>query len=813
MGLSSLDAALSGLRVSQQQIAVISNNVSNVNTPGFTRKILPQNSQAINGVTVGVLGGTITRNVDLNLERDLWTQVSAVGSFEVRDAYLSRIESFHGNPDAELSVAAEISRLRDSFSALTDTPEDAFLLSETVNRATLAAQKINDLGNLIMTTRNDAQNELGDTVERVNQLLVQIAELNDNIQDNQNIGRSTAVVEDKRDEAIKELAGLIDISFFQRGDGVLVVQSRQGVELANTTAKKIAFNPLPLGTSSYYPQSVAGLYVVERSFNGDPTLSNTAINITESDLGGKLGGLLDLRDVDLPRQLAQIDEMAHKLAMRFDAQGLRLFTDSSGNIPPDTPPDPNAGPPATPVAYVGFSTAIRVNQAVLSDHSLVQKGTYGGSVQSGSSEVLRRVIEFGFGSINYMQGYNEDSATQVDLVNTGGADLQSWLGLYSSASVSGARPLTGFIDPDGPGGQSAIDVLVASAAGALDDPNDQFAITFDQPAMVPPPAPVTITVDLSAVPQTGSNAAEDIVNHINNLITLSGPDPRLNPVASVGTNGQIVLRSASNIQIDGSIANGMGQAGLTQLGLLEGSTTTQTDPYFDVQVGNADPVRITIAPGDTSATLLAKLQSVENLAARFNGNVLELRPGDDDNFIQQSFGGDVRIIGGPFTTSGAQYGSPPATGTRAGIDNGVNISSALFGTYAINGGIVTNNSPITSVGYMSETTAGSGVYVNFRETNLGPAANLSTQVVGSTRLIDFSQKMINQQAAELNSIRNSQSDENALREVLQTQLLNESGVNLDEELSNLIVYQTAFSAAARVVRAVDEMFQELLNAF
>lgn len=813
MGLSSLDAALTGLRASQQQIAVISNNVSNVNTPGFTRKILPQSAQSINGVTVGVLTGTIMRNVDLNLERDLWTQVSAVGNLEVRESYLSRIEGFHGDPGAELSVAAEISRLRDSFSSLSDSPSDAFHLSETVNRAKQTAQKINDLSKLIMTSRNDAQGELNDTVTRVNQLLEQIADLNDQVQDNLNMGRTTAVTEDKRDEAVKELAGLMDISFFVRGDGVMVVQTARGVELADTTAKKISFSPRPLGAASFYPDSAAGLYVIDKNFTGDPTTSLQAINITQTGLGGKMGGLLELRDVDFPRQLAQIDEIAHKLAMRFDAQGLRLFTDPSGNVPPDTPPDPNAGPPATSVAYVGFSAVIQVNQAVLSDHSLVQKGTYGAVLPSGSSDIISRVIEYTFGNVEYQQAYNSDAATQVDLSNTGGADLQSWLGLYSTTIVSGARPLTGFTDPDGVGGQSSVDVLVASAAGALDDPNDQFSITFDQPSLVPPAAPVTITVDLSAVPQTGGNAAQDIVNHINNLIALAGPDARLSPSASVGPNGQIVFNSASNVQIDASIPNGMGQAGLTHLGLVEGTTTTQTAPYFDVQVGNGAPVRIVIEPGDTAASLLTKLQAVENLAARLNGNVLELRPGNDDTFTDQSFGGGLKIIGGPFTTRGAQYGTPPATGARTGIDDGVNVASALFGTYSINGSIINNISSVNSVSYGSETTAGSGVYVAFREANLGPAANMTSQVVGSTRIVDFSQKMINQHANQLTSIRNSKSDENALREVLQTKLLNESGVSLDQELAQLIVYQTSFSAAARVVSAVDEMFRELLSAF
>ena len=58
MGIGGLDAALSGLRIAQQQISVISNNVANVGTPGYTRKILPQSTQAIQGYGIGVLGET-----------------------------------------------------------------------------------------------------------------------------------------------------------------------------------------------------------------------------------------------------------------------------------------------------------------------------------------------------------------------------------------------------------------------------------------------------------------------------------------------------------------------------------------------------------------------------------------------------------------------------------------------------------------------------------------------------------------------------------------------------------------------------------
>ena len=804
MGIASLDAALTGLRVSQQQISVISNNVANVGTPGYTRKILPQSSQAIQGVTVGVLAETIIRNVDLNLERDLWTQVSAVGEIGIQQTYLNRVQQFHGPPDQELSVAAEISRLYDSFAALADSPADSFLQATTLDQASDTANKINDLSNLIRTLRNDAQDEIRETVTRINDLLLQIADLNDKVQDNLNIDRTTAYYEDQRDAAIKELSGLIEISFFQRGDGVLVIQTNQGQELASERAEQLSFSPTSLSAMSYYPNSAAGVYLRDPIEN--PV---SAVDLTMLSVGGKLGGLLQLRDVTFPKQMAQIDEVAHKLALRLDAQGLRLFTDPSGVVPTDTPPDPTTNPP-TPVSYVGFSAIIQVNEAIISDTSLLKNGTYGATLDTGSNEVIRRVLEFGFGTVEYQQAENTDIATQVDLLNTGGLDLQNWLGLFSSNTMTGGRDLSAF---------ASVGDIVLSANGALDNPNDVFHITFEEARTGL--GPTTITIDLSiANGFAGATAVDQLVAHINNEIGLAGVPAGLAASASVGPNGELIINTRGSYEIDANAGpTSIGNSGLVFFGLSDsgGTPISPTDPYFDVQVGNNTSVRITLEPGDTDVELIAKLQAVPGLAVDTVNfavdGVLRLRPGND--FVNPDFGGDLKLIGGPFDSNGAGYGAPPATTARGAIDNGANIISALFGTYNISGAAIIDQTPVSSTNYGSETDASLPVPIPtlpFREEYLGPNADISTGLIGSQRIIDFAQKMINEHSQETILINARIQDEESLRDVLETQLLDESGVNLDEELGHLIVVQTAYSASARVLTAVDELFQELLNA-
>lgn len=798
MGLASLDAALSGLRTSQQQISVISNNVSNVNTPGFTRKILPQSSQALLGTTVGVATGIITRNIDLNLERDLWTQVSSSGFYDVQQTYLSRIEQFHGDPSKNLSVAADLSALMDAFSALADSPEDTFLQANTVNQAIDLSNKVNDLAKLINTQRNDAQDEMKSTVDRINDILVQVADLNNQIEDNLNVGRTTALLEDKRDDAVKELANLMDISFFTRGDGVMVIQTSQGAELAGDKVTPLYFQPRPLGPSTYYPSpgTAAGIYVGNP--NTDPI---GAVDITATNLGGRLGGLVELRDTTFPKQMAQIDELAHKVALRFEEQGLRLFTDTSGAVPLDGAPDPTTLPNPTPVSYVGFALVMRVNEDVINDNSLVQKGTYGAAnIQAGDNEVIRRVLEYTFGNVDYQEAVG---ATDLRVSGNPPASdtLQEYLGLISSNTLKSGRSLTSYLD---------VNALITSANGALDPGTDTFSITFAETR--DGTGSFTVNINLAAAQlQAGATAADQIVAEINAQIGLSGAPAGFASASVDAATGQIILNTRGSIEIGGGT---MGQTGLDFLGFADntGSPIAPNDPYFDVGVGNNALTRIYIEPGDTEVELLAKLANVEGLAVDTVNFALDgflrLRPGN--SYTSPDFGGDIHIVAGTINAD-------PAVAQEAGLaalPNTVNAISALFGSYNLSGGVATNATPITDMGYQSieDASAITPSYIAFRETLLGPGANISTNIIGASSIVDFAQKMVNEQSQAITLVQSRLADEQALQTVLETQIQNESGVNLDEELGHLITVQTAYSACARVVTAVDELFQELLNA-
>ncbi len=805
MSIQTLNTALTGLRIAQQQLNIISNNVANVGTEGYTRKILPQSTQVLrDGQGIGVLSDSVIRKVDMNLSRDLWTQVSAVSASEVKASYLSSIEAFNGPPDKELSIAAYIAELQNQFSALNDNPNDTFQLQATLNQALDVADKFNDFGKMITQLRRDAQDEITNAVSTINAATEQIAYLNVQIKNAVAVGRSSAEMEDKRDEAIKKLSQQLDISHYVRNDGIMVVQTKTGVELAAEQASPLSFKPGGITAASVYPQSIAGIYT-----NGDGSTS-VSIDIAGTNVGGKLGSLLDLRDTTLVEYQSQIDELAHKLALRFDAQGLRLFTDPTGNVPSDAPPDPSTNPP-TPVAYVGFASNIQVNRAVVNDVMLLQQGTYTSDRQipTGSNEVIRRVLDFTFGTVNY-----QEAAGSIDLrVAAPAGDLQEWLGLYSGNNVTGTVNLSTFpeIDDGVAGSTDLIDIL----GGHFNLwPNfDSVDITFSDPRTGQPDT--TITLDLSnAAAQPGANALDQVIAEINAQILAQGVPAEFAAVATRNTNGQLVISSRANVIIDAGGANGMGATALAAIGLSEGTFKTE-DPYFDIQVGNGTPVRITIEPGDTQATLIDKLRwdsatqtGVYGLNVEFDTatGYLTLRPGIDDSNGGPSFGGDLKITSGPFKTNS------PVNAVLNALPGGVGVSTALFGNYTVNGTTVTERSSVNDVPYGSETRAGSGVFVSYRTQYLGQATQSGSGILTATNIIDFGQKAINKQTQDLVNTQSMQSDETTLRDLLQRRLLDESAVNIDEEMSHLIVVQTAYAAAARAVTAADEMFQELMNS-
>ncbi|MEZ0260117.1 MAG: flagellar hook-associated protein FlgK [Alphaproteobacteria bacterium] len=689
----SLDSALSGLKAAQRTLDTISNNIANAQTAGFTRKILPQETLVVGGVGMGVQLGAVMRSVDMSLLRDLMKQASFSAGAATTTSYLDRIQDFHGSTDAERSLSARIGRLADAFSTLSTSPDNTVALSAALATAQQVADGFNDFAELLTQMRNDTEDQISDGVAKVNVQLNNIAQLNLQIQTLTAQGRSTAELEDKRDIAVRTVSQYIQISSFKAENNQMVVMTKQGQVLADGTARQLSFSNGNLGATSYYPGGGAsGLFIG----------GSTGIEVPQGEIGGELGALFDLRDDTLPTYQAQADELAQKMAERFDAQGLRLFTDNNGNVPASVA-DPGL------VGYVGFAGEIRVNQDVIDDPTLLRRGTYGQIVPPGSNEIIRKISEFAFGPY-----VSQSAAGTVDI---SAGDLFTTLGITQVNRINGTTDLTDYV-PD-----------------------------LDAAPNITAPANFTIDVGLGAVNVTinPGDTAADLVNNINAAVGST--------VASLSGTGQLIIDAPGDItfaDVD------IGLAGMQELG-FDFTTYAASDPSFTVQVGTQSPVTISINSTDTSVELLAQLNAIPGVSASL-GTGGEL-------LIDLTQGGDLTL-------------------------------------HNVNG------TPLAAMG----VTVSNVAQPAFRQNNLGPDGSLSTGLLGNSSLEDFVRSMLTDHAQDAAKAQDSASKEETFLATLDQRFMNDSGVNIDEEVAQLVRVQSAYTAAARMIAATEKLLDDLLNS-
>ncbi len=699
-----LNNALSGLRTTQSQIANISSNVANATTPGYTRKTLPQEtivSEA--GAGLGVRISTIIRKVDVALLEDLFQQTSVVEAATVREDYLGRIQRFHGASELNISVSAELTELNQSFTKLSAAPDDRGLLAGTVSQAQVTANKFNDLANLITDLRNSAQADLEAAITELNAALLQVEQLNNEIGALSSADRSIAALEDQRDEALNIVSKHIQIRTFEIEDDRIVILDNEGNTILDDNAREILYNPIPISAES----SLGNGEVARVTIRGVGNLPD--IDITEQDIGGDIQALLDLRDETLLQYQAQLDELAQKMAERFQQQGLTLFVDQSGNVPASTTPP-------VPTTYTGFASQMRVNQAIIDDPTLLRNGTDGNVVLSGSTEVIDRILQFTFGS-----GQFDEANGTLDI---SAGVIQIVAGLQQQGRVIGITDITAF-DP--------LDSNPNIAAGS------QFDLDLGA-------GPFTVTI----------NAGDTAANLVTNINALAGGtgSARLNGL------GQLVLEANSDITITDV---SLGGAGFNELGISPGVIAAE-NPSFQVQIGQQVPFEVEIEPADTQVELLSKLNAIPGVTASLDG------------------------------------------GTGGLIIQAIDSNGRSSGELTLIDGL---GAPIQALG----VTVSSVLHEPFRTTELGLDANVESGITAASSLEEYARSIIAFQADEHAQTIRQLEDENAFFTVLNERFINETGVNLDEELADLIRFQTTYSALSNVIRSIDEQFDELINAF
>ncbi|MCH8488650.1 MAG: flagellar hook-associated protein FlgK [Oceanicaulis sp.] len=700
-----MSSALSGLQAAQLGMRTASNNVSNVNTPGYARTELLQTSRSSGGMGSGVMVQGVNRISDIYLTGASMRASSDAAASKAIAAALDRLQSQFGATDDTGSLFGRMNQIMASLGAAAADSAD------TVSRLSAASDipsffdEASRLSAEVRVMRDESDQRIGSAVNRANEILRELELLNSQAQTLTANSSDVTGTLNRQSELMDELSTLIDVRGERQSDGRLFVRTQDGVSLIDNA--RLTLDYTPAGT---------GAYGVEYGrITAQVSTSGAIADITPSIRSGELRGLLDLRDVELPSIAGALAEMASGAADALNA----AHNDAASYPPPNVLEGRNTGLLASDVVTGSGQADLAL---VTSNGELVQRVSVG-------------VTATGF-------TVNGAPANSVgDLV----AALNAAFGGNATAGFSDGRLTLSAADP-------------AHGLAALQDADDPASIGgrglshfFGLNDLVNTPRPGFFETGLTAASAHGLAPGGELG------FSVMTPDGRRAAQITVPVTGASLQDQINALN---NPASGLGQYGQFSLD-GDGRLSFQSAPGY--QNFNIDLTRDSTQRATTGLSF-SQLFGLGDAARMTRAESFSVNP-------------DVR--------------SDSSRLAFAKLDlNGASAPGDLVISQGDNRGGQSLFNALTE----KRRYAGAGGLVGGMASPVEYAARLAGDVGARAARADR-----NETAA------------NAVKQAANAKRSDVEGVNLDEELARMTLYQQAYNAAARLMQASKEMSDTLLN--
>jgi flagellar hook-associated protein 1 FlgK len=336
MGSGIFSIGTGALNASQTMLDTVAHNISNVNTPGYSRQQVELATQ--DGLYTGsgfygrgVKVVTITRTTNDFLVKQVNTNTAQASSDQTRLDKLTQLQNVLPTGENGLGYAA--SQVLNAFVDVANQPQDISARQVALSRAQEWVSRMNTAGNQLNELQSGVVSDMTSTVQQINSITQQIASVNQSIAKYNGSGQSPNDLLDKRDQLVTNLNKLVQVNTVPADDGTLSVFMGGGqlLVLSNTAQT--------LGVMRDPNDSSRGRVSLES--NGTSRIIDNA-QIT----GGALQGLLNFQDSDLASTRQQLNAFASNFAKAVNDQQA-LGVDIDGN--PQTTFDASGNPVGTPI--------------------------------------------------------------------------------------------------------------------------------------------------------------------------------------------------------------------------------------------------------------------------------------------------------------------------------------------------------------------------------------------------------------------------------------------------------------------------------
>ena len=844
--------ALSGMTMSQAGMEVASHNIANVNTPGYSRQrlnleTLPTWKAGSWGqMGTGVSAQNISRYHDEFLTRSIVEKSSQYSAQAAKKQAIDAIESFFNESDGNGINAA-----MNDFWALWDSVADASELDpsreELISVAKTLAEQMKMRREDLDAVRADINARLTSAIADINTITKSIAELNQEIMRSEDKSRNQEAndLRDTRESLLIQLGELINIDYWEDPtNGALNIKFASGAALV------LNANYYEVGGET---DDSGDVHLIANHRRTSPPWPE---DVTSRVTGGAVGGWMDFRDNKMREFYLQYESFVDNFTFHVNNQhtqgvGLDLYTDTTStsgissnpsyvfsftgsdndikltaltpHLTSREPYNPMNDPDNIAVRFLKsdkvtseFSSSVAWNHDTNKwEVSITLPTDSNGNVKCTSEDIIRYINSQRSTSTSGVATLPPTSVSGQykvgDFISAQAAPNNNWTGAISFAGNSIPRGIDQYATLD----RTLANVLeqghhlsygseyatlttnlkhtdndvtftaLQSGAGG-----EKIAVEYLKPAGAGQPLSVSVYTDIDGTKRISvsleTDANGNIVSTANDIADLINKDL---------TTRDMVFAKVPDGQTGAGQVKEMDQAYLDRSGYFEIVTYETDDPDSEPSI-----YRVTVDPTDTLEDLVKKI------GTDFNSGIKGIRL---EVLTDQNGQSTLRIVSDK--ENGLEFGfRNDSSGALAvlGINN--IFTGGSSNTIGVNQQIASNprllaSGTIDSNGERADGDNSNGKllsnmkdqrfsFYNISSTTLGSAFNTFYAEIGSTnRNIttqhDFLYTTLDEMYSKLDAL---------------------AGVNLDEELADVLRYQYMYQASAKMISTIDDMMATLL---
>ena len=301
-----LNIGYTGLQAANAALNVTGNNISNVNTEGYSRQKATQeaakalrtnNSYGMAGAGVDTISIDQIRNSFYDLK--YWNNNASLGIYDIKQQYNKQIEDMFTDTDSVQGFNVIFSDIFNSLDEVYKSGGDSSVKNEFISNCETLSQYFQSMYRRLQKLQEDANNEIQTKADEINALASEIASLNKQINMIEVNGTVANELRDKRSLVVDQLSTIVDVQIdevpIKRTESDDAEEAGIYKYIVNIGGGQMLVN----GYEYYTLECKARDYKANQSdVDGlyDLTINGITLNLYGGSLGGELKGLLEMRD-------------------------------------------------------------------------------------------------------------------------------------------------------------------------------------------------------------------------------------------------------------------------------------------------------------------------------------------------------------------------------------------------------------------------------------------------------------------------------------------------------------------------------------